>query len=103
MTSTMTNPSYSITTRHKKLLADTLTPVSIYLKLRDRFVNTILLESSDYHGNENSFTYICCDPVASFKLNKILLLSNFRTDSQKHLPWQNPKMPYKHSMALPKV
>lgn len=61
--------SYLITTRYKKLLADTLTPVSIYLKLRDRFVNTILLESSDYHGNENSFTYICCDPVAFFKLN----------------------------------
>jgi anthranilate synthase component 1 len=61
--------TFSITTTFKKLLADTLTPVSIYLKLRDRFVNTILLESSDYHGNENSFTYICCDPVASFKLN----------------------------------
>jgi anthranilate synthase component 1 len=60
---------YLITTTYKKLLADTLTPVSIYLKLRDRFVNTILLESSDYHGNENSFTYICCSPVASFKLN----------------------------------
>jgi anthranilate synthase component 1 len=61
---------YLIFTKYKKLIADTLTPVSIYLKLRDRFVNTILLESSDYHGNENSFSYICCDPVASFKLNQ---------------------------------
>lgn len=61
---------YLISTKYKKLIADTLTPVSIYLKLRDRFVNTILLESSDYHGNENSFSYICCDPVASFKLNQ---------------------------------
>ena len=62
--------TYPIKTRHKKLLADTLTPVSIYLKLRDRFVNTLLLESSDYHGNEDSFSYICCDPVASFVLNE---------------------------------
>jgi anthranilate synthase component 1 len=69
--------SYSITTRHKKLLADTLTPVSIYLKLRDRFVNTILLESSDYHGNENSFSYICCDPISSFKLNNDVVTQNY--------------------------
>ncbi|WP_031527768.1 anthranilate synthase component I family protein [Dyadobacter crusticola] len=68
---------YLITTRFKKLLADTLTPVSIYLKLRDRFVNTILLESSDYHGNENSFTYICCDPVAFFKLNSGVVTQQF--------------------------
>lgn len=69
--------NFSITTRHKKLLADTLTPVSIYLKLRDRFVNTILLESSDYHGNENSFTYICCDPVSSFKLNNEIVTQQY--------------------------
>ena len=68
----MTSP-YPTKTRHKKLLADTLTPVSIYLKLRDRFVNTLLLESSDYHGNEDSFSYICCDPVASFVLNLSLI------------------------------
>jgi hypothetical protein len=48
--------------------------VSIYLKLRDRFVNTILLESSDYHGNENSFSYICCQPIARFELNGDTLL-----------------------------
>ena len=49
------------------MLADTITPVSLYLKLRDRFANSILLESSDYHGNENSLSYICCDPVARFQ------------------------------------
>lgn len=44
------------------------TPVGIYLKLRDKFYNSILLESSDYHGNENSFSFICCKPIASIKL-----------------------------------
>lgn len=55
-------------TNYKKILADTITPVSIYLKIRDRFPNSILLESSDYHANDNSFSYICCHPIATAKL-----------------------------------
>lgn len=50
------------------MLADVLTPVSIYLRLRDKYANSILLESSDYHGNENSFSYICCNPISKFEL-----------------------------------
>src|SRR5882762_2533383 len=57
---------YKLHTHYKKLLADTLTPVNIYLKLRDVFAGSILLESSDYHGNENSLSFICCEPIASF-------------------------------------
>ena len=56
----------NLTTTKKKLLADTLTPVNIYLKLRDVFAGSLLLESSDYHGQENSMSLICCDPIASF-------------------------------------
>lgn len=85
------NKTYSISTRYKKLLADTLTPVSIYLKLRDRFVNTILLESSDYHGNENSFTYICCDPVAFFKLNNSRVTEQFPDGEVKSYDLSNPR------------
>jgi anthranilate synthase component I len=58
---------YTLTTHTKKLLADTLTPVNIYLKLRDVYAGSILLESSDYHGHENSLSFICCDPIASFQ------------------------------------
>lgn len=50
------------------MLADTHTPVSIYLKLRDKYRNPVLLESSDYHGTENSFSYIGCEPMAGFRL-----------------------------------
>ncbi len=60
--------TYQASTKSKKLLGDILTPVSIYRRLRDHFTNTVLLESSDYHGNENTFTYICCEPVAKFEL-----------------------------------
>ena len=68
---------YNINTTYKRLLADTLTPVSVYLKLRDRFPNSILLESSDYHGAENSFSYICCNPMASIKLENEMLTEVF--------------------------
>jgi len=61
-----TTDRFKIITRYKKLLADTITPVSIYLQIRDRFANPILLESSDYHGQENSYSYICFNPLASF-------------------------------------
>jgi hypothetical protein len=50
-----------IKTKYKQLLADTITPVSLYFKIRDKFPNSLLLESSDYHGNDNSFSYICCN------------------------------------------
>lgn len=45
-----------------------LTPVSIYLRLRSRFKNCILLESSDYHGAEHNYSYICFQPIAGFKV-----------------------------------
>jgi len=59
---------YDILTHAKKRLADTTTPVSIYLRLRDVFPNTILLESSDYHSRENATSYVCAEPVAGIIL-----------------------------------
>jgi anthranilate synthase component 1 len=60
--------NYKLKTFAKKLLADTLTPVNIYLKLRDVYAGSILLESSDYHGHENSLSFICCEPIAAFQV-----------------------------------
>ena len=59
--------SFEVKTKTVRLLADTTTPVSIYLKIRDIYPNSLLLESSDYHGNENSYSYICLKPIASFE------------------------------------
>ena len=50
------------------MLADTISPVSLYLRFRDEFINTLLLESSDYHGSENSVSYLCFDPLAMFSV-----------------------------------
>jgi len=67
----------NINTIYKKRLADTTTPVSIYLRLRDVFPNTLLLESSDYHSRENSVSYVCADPVAGIILQNGKLSTYF--------------------------
>lgn len=68
---------FTLITKHKQLLADTITPVSVYLKVRDRFPNSILLESSDYHANDNSFSYICCNSIASIKIENESIFKSF--------------------------
>ena len=50
------------------MLADTYTPVGIYLRLRDRFRDTILLESTDFHAGENSYSIIGIHAVAGIEL-----------------------------------
>ncbi|MBI9062826.1 MAG: chorismate-binding protein [Marinilabiliaceae bacterium] len=60
----------STSTRIPANVADVTTPVSLYLKLRDVYPNTILLESSDYHGSSNSLSFICFDPVYEFMADK---------------------------------
>ena len=68
---------FQLQTHYKQILADTITPVSIYLKIRDKFPNSILLESSDYHTADNSFSYICCNPIASIKIENNSIISAF--------------------------
>ncbi|HSN61006.1 MAG TPA: hypothetical protein VLR49_08730, partial [Ferruginibacter sp.] len=57
-----------ITTHCKKKLADIFTPVGIYLRLRDRFRDTILLESADFHTAENSWSFIAVQAIAGFEV-----------------------------------
>ncbi len=73
---------FKLNTTYKKLLADTLTPVSVYLKLRDKYPNSLLLESSDYHASDNSFSYICCNPIASVKVQNEVITEKFPDGSE---------------------
>ncbi len=68
---------YTFKTNHKKILADTTTPVSIYLRLRDIFPNSLLLESSEYHSRDNNISYICCQPLAGLVLNEETLTISY--------------------------
>ena len=74
---------FALKTEHKKILADTITPVSAYLKLRDVFPHSLLLESSDYHANKNDFSYICCNPIAYIELKNNQLTTQFPDKSSK--------------------
>ncbi len=56
------------TTTYKKILADVYTPVGIYLRLRDKFRDTILLESTDFHAGENSSSIIGINAIAGIEI-----------------------------------
>lgn len=60
---------FAFTTSCKSIMGDLHTPVSIYLKVRDIYPESALLESSDFHGNENSHSYIALCPLASIGVN----------------------------------
>ena len=51
-------------------ISDTVTPVGLYLRFRDRYANTLLLESSDYHSKEESYSFICIEPVMTMKVDQ---------------------------------
>ena len=78
--------TYPLKTHFKQILADTITPVSVYLKIRDKFPNSILLESSDYHGNDNSFSYVCFNPIASIKVEDQKIETQFPDGYSEIIP-----------------
>jgi anthranilate synthase component 1 len=66
----------------KKMLADLQTPVGIYLKIRDLYTNSVLLESSDYHGVENSYSYIGFCPIGGISVNQFLIKEEYPDGSK---------------------
>ena len=70
----------------KTMLADLQTPVGIYLKIRDLYTNSVLLESSDYHGTENSFSYIGFCPIGGISVNNFLIKEEYPDGSKIETP-----------------
>lgn len=66
------------------MLADVYTPVGIYLRLRDRFRDTVLLEGTDHHAAENSYSFICINAVAGIEIKD-------KNVVEYKLPNQNPE------------
>lgn len=60
---------YNYTTHSFPLPGDLTTPVSTYLKVRDLFAQSALMESSDYHGSENNRSFIGLEPIAAFSVS----------------------------------
>lgn len=61
---------FKFSTRYEVSLSDTVTPVSIYLRLRDIFPNSLLLEGSEYQSRDNNISYICCEPISGIVLTE---------------------------------
>ena len=59
---------YKYHTASKTILGDLNTPVSTYLKVRDAYPQSVLMESSDYHGGENSKSFIGLHPIAQVSI-----------------------------------
>lgn len=72
-----------LSSEYKKMLGDIHTPVGMYLRLRDKYPNSILLESSDYHGNEHSYSYICCNPIARFEAQDYKVTTQFPNEEEQ--------------------
>ncbi len=68
---------YRYHTVSKTILGDMETPVSVYLKVRDLYPQSSLMESSDYHGGENSKSFICVNPIASVSIEHGVAVSHF--------------------------
>jgi anthranilate synthase component 1 len=76
-----------LSTTSKKLLADVYTPVGIYLRLRDRFRDTILLESADFHAGENSYSFIGINAIAGIEIKDLQEIEyKFPLQEPKHIP-----------------
>ena len=57
--------TFKYTTASKTILADLYTPVGVYMRLRDIYPQSALMESSDYHDKDNSRSFIGINPIAS--------------------------------------
>ena len=57
--------TYKFQTTSKTILADLYTPVGVYMRLRDLYPQSALMESSDYHDANNSHSFIGINPIAS--------------------------------------
>lgn len=59
---------FNYTTASRQILGDLHTPVSTYLKVRDMYPQSALMESSDYHSPHNSRSFIALNPMASIAI-----------------------------------
>ena len=62
------------------------TPVSIYLKVRDMYPQSALMESSDYHAGENSLSFIALCPLANIGMNSGIVTANYPDNSRTEEP-----------------
>ena len=78
--------TYNYQTHSRTILGDLHTPVSTYLKVRDVFPQSALMESSDYHGSENNRSFIGLCPLASVSIDHGTAIFAYPTALAKNAP-----------------
>ena len=68
---------YNYKTVTRKILADLYTPVGVYMRLRDIYPQSALMESSDYHGSDNSRSFIGVHPIASIAVGHGIVIATY--------------------------
>ncbi|MBQ8097956.1 MAG: anthranilate synthase component I family protein [Bacteroidaceae bacterium] len=61
-------PQYIYNAKSKTILSDRYTPVNTYMKVRDLYPQSCLMESSDYHSEVNSRSFVCFNPIAKISI-----------------------------------
>lgn len=82
----MNKKVYNYQTNTKQVLGDLHTPVSIYLKVRDLYPQSVLMESSDYHAAENSLSFIALCPLASIGINRGIVTIKYPENNRTETP-----------------
>lgn len=81
--------NYKIKFTSREFPADTLTPVGIYLRLRDLYPCSLLLECTDYSSRTNAFSYICLNPVLGIEVSENSLRTYFPGGKEEKKPVEN--------------
>jgi anthranilate synthase component 1 len=87
--------SFNYTTKCRRVLGDLVTPVALYMRLRDLYPQSMLMESSDYHGNENAKSFIGIHPMASIQVShgRIIMLFPDGKREERIVPVENSSRP----------
>lgn len=92
----MLNSTIKIKTKSKKTLGDLQTPMNIYLQIRDKFRDTILLESSDSKNIDNNFSFIAINAIAGIEIKNL-------NEYEIKLPNQNPEKKSLENKNIPEL
>ncbi len=76
--------NFKYQTKSRTILADLHTPVGVYMRLRDRYPQSVLMESSDYHESNNSRSFIGINPMASVAIGHGKATISFPDGSSIH-------------------
>ena len=78
------NQKIKLKTTVKSTLSDLFTPIGIYLRLRDQFRDTILLESAGNQNTDNNFSFIALNAIAGIEIKNY-------TEAQIKFPLESPE------------